>query len=71
MDNYKDIQNIIDLLDGRMGSEGISRINLHVDDTVAEGGVSEVFHHGGCDVGSPWAKGTVGNVDFSDTESCG
>ena len=71
MDNYKDIQNIIDLLDGRMGESGISCINLHVDDTVSEGDVSEVYHHGRCDVGSPWAKGTVGNVDFGNLDSCG
>lgn len=66
MDQYEDIMNIIDLLDSRMGAGGTGRINLHVDDTVAEGDVREVYHHGRCDVGSPWAKGTVTNPDLSD-----
>ncbi len=70
MENPKDIQNIIELLDSRMGSAGINRINLHVDDTVSEGNVSEVYHHGRCDVGSPWANGTVGNVEFDPKNSC-
>ena len=64
MDNYNDVMNIIDLLDGKMGADGISRINLHVDDTVASGDVKEAYHHGRCDVGSPWATGTVGNVNL-------
>ncbi len=71
MENFKDIQNIIELLDGRMGDAGISRINLHVDDSVGEGDVREMYHHGRCDVGSPWAKGTVGNVEFENSEGCG
>ena len=66
MDQYEDIMNIIDLLDQRMGEEGTGRINLHVDDTVASGDVREVYHHGRCDVGSPWAKGTVTNPDLGD-----
>ena len=64
MENYQDIENIIELLDSHMDS-GVSRINLHVDDTVAGGDVSERYHHGRCDVGSPWAKGTVGNFECS------
>lgn len=62
MQNYQDIQNIIRLLDERMES-GVSRINLHVDDSVAEGGVSEAYHHGRCDVGSVWATGEIKNID--------
>lgn len=72
MVNYKDVENIIELLDSRM-SEGVNRINLHVEDTVNEGETIEVYHHGRCDVGSPWAKGTVGNFEAGDNEdeSCG
>ena len=56
MENYQDIENIITLLDVRMGS-GVARIKLHVDDTVQEGETLETYHHGRCDVGSAWAKG--------------
>ncbi len=71
MEQYEDIYNIIELLDNRMGAAGISRINLHVDNTAEEGTVQERYHHGRCDVGSPWANGTVGNVEFGDGNSCG
>ena len=62
MVNYQDVENIIELLDSRMGA-GVDRINLHVEDTVSEGQTVEVYHHGRCDVGSPWANGTVGNFE--------
>ncbi len=26
----------------------------------------EAYHHGRCDVGSPWARGTVSNCDATD-----
>lgn len=58
MKNYQDIENIINLLDEKMSS-GVSRINLHVDDSVSEGDVAEAYHHGRCDVGSVWATGEV------------
>jgi len=60
MKNYQDIENIINLLDEKMSS-GVSRINLHVDDSVSEGDVAEAYHHGRCDVGSVWATGEVRN----------
>lgn len=56
MVHYQDVENIISLLDERMDS-GVSRIKLHVDDTVQEGATLETYHHGRCDVGSVWAKG--------------
>lgn len=62
MDNYKDIENIIELLDSHM-ENGTGRLNLHVDDSVARGDVSERYHHGRCDVGSVWATGEVRNFD--------
>lgn len=60
MQNYQDIENIINFLDEKMGA-GVSRINLHVDDTVEEGNIAEAYHHGRCDVGSVWATGEVRN----------
>ncbi|MBR2949612.1 MAG: hypothetical protein IKC46_07100 [Lachnospiraceae bacterium] len=53
--NEKDIEEIIALLDGYVKSEG-SRLKIQV--TEGEGKViDKKYHHGRCDVGSPWAKG--------------
>lgn len=60
MENYQDIEKIIELLDSRMEA-GTARINLHVDESVAGGEIAERYHHGRCDVGSAWANGTVKN----------
>lgn len=59
MDNKKmndqDIEAIIAMLDGYVESEG-SRLKIQV--TEGEGKVvDKKYHHGRCDVGSPWAKG--------------
>ena len=40
---------------------GVSRIKVNVSDEQQEGTVSTQYHHGRCDVGSPWAKGTTRN----------
>lgn len=58
----KDIENIIHLLDSKTES-GVSRIKINVSDKQAEESVEEKYHHGRCDVGSPWATGKVRNFD--------
>ena len=60
MDQEKDIENIINLLDGKV-QNGVSRIKVNVSETQEEGTVTEQYHHGRCDVGSPWATGSVKN----------
>ena len=51
----KDIEEIMALLDGYVKSEG-SRMKIQV--TEGDGKVvDKKYHHGRCDVGSPWAKG--------------
>ena len=62
---------LVQLLDGKVAA-GTSRINLNVSDGVKDGEVREVHHHGRCDVGSAWAKGTVKNpecVDIPNTDA--
>ena len=56
-----DIDAIINMLDEKTAS-GVSRIKVLVDEEQAEN-VKEAYHHGRCDVGSPWATGTIGNCD--------
>ena len=51
----KDIEEIMALLDGYVKAEG-SRMKIQV--TEGDGKVvDKKYHHGRCDVGSPWAKG--------------
>lgn len=57
-----DINNIIDLLDGKCEA-GVSRIKVNVSDSQEAETIKEVHHHGRCDVGSPWATGSVRNFD--------
>ena len=50
------IDNIVNMLDSLMGSN-YSRVKVDVDDTVPESSFKKEYHHGRCDVGSPWARG--------------
>ncbi len=60
----KDIDEIIRMLDG-MTQEGISRIKVETSDNMQEGRSRKEYHHGRCDVGSPFAKGEL--FDLEDT----
>lgn len=55
-----EIEDVIKMLDGKT-SGGVSRIKVEVSGEQEEGTVSTAYHHGRCDVGSPWAKGSVRN----------
>lgn len=60
MGQEKDVDAIIALLDGYAKAEG-SRIKINVVE--GEGNIiSKQYHHGRCDVGSPWAKGECFDV---------
>lgn len=61
------IDELIDMIDGRM-NEGISRLSVGFSEDLFTGVKKETYHHGRCDVGSPWAKGTVSNCDVTDTD---
>lgn len=65
MASEKEIEDIINLLDGKAES-GVSRICLNTSENVEEGDVKEVHHHGRCNVGSAWANGTVTNTECID-----
>lgn len=60
MPTDKEIEEIISMLDGKT-EKGVSRIGIHRVETEREDFVREVHHHGRCDVGSPFADGSVGN----------
>ena len=60
MPTDKEIEEVINMLDGKT-EEGVSRIGVYRVETEREDFVREVHHHGRCDVGSPFADGSVGN----------
>ncbi|MBP8969821.1 MAG: hypothetical protein KBG42_11155 [Lachnospiraceae bacterium] len=62
-----EIDDLINMIDGKMNS-GVSRLKVGFSDEVEEGQKKEAYHLGRCDVGSPWATGTVGNCDAVDTD---
>lgn len=55
-----DVEALIALLDGRTQA-GDSRIKVDVVEGEGEV-VSRQYHHGRCDIGSPWACGTAFDV---------
>ncbi len=57
-----DIDEIIRMLDEKT-TTGVSRIKVLVDEEQEAEAIKETYHHGRCDVGSPWADGRVGNCD--------
>ncbi len=52
----EDIANMLAILE-KFGNSEISRLNVQVSDEVSAGKSAKAYHHGRCDVGSPWAKG--------------
>ena len=63
MDNLseKDIDNLLEILDGFCAAQE-SRMKLNISEEVASGDTKREYHHGRCDIGSPWAKGTAFDV---------
>lgn len=64
-DIIEDIDAIVDMIDCKL-SGGVGRLKISVSKETDPGTVTEVYHHGRCDVGSPWARGTVRNSDSCD-----
>lgn len=51
-----DIDNVLKILENFSETE-TSRMKLQVSAEASQGDVERQYHHGRCDVGSPWAKG--------------
>ena len=60
-----EVDELIDMIDQKMSS-GVSRLSVGFSEDLQTGVKREAYHHGRCDVGSPWAKGTVSNCDVTD-----
>ena len=64
MDEIDDVINMLD----NMAKGGVSRIKVETSENIADGEVNKAYHHGRCDVGSPFASGHL--FDAEDPE-CG
>lgn len=60
-----DPEKVIEMLDSLTGA-GVSRIRVETSDAVEEGAYRKAYHHGRCDVGSPFATGKL--YDLGDPE---
>lgn len=60
-----EIDDVIRMLDN-MAEGGVSRIKVETSDEVSDGEVKKAYHHGRCDVGSPFASGKLFDADEPD-----
>lgn len=56
MDNNKQIDDIVAMLDGFASSEA-GRLKVKMSDELEEGTAKREYHLGRCDINSPWACG--------------
>ena len=57
-----DIFTVMDMLD-HMTQEEISRMKVETSDALEEGSTEKTYHHGRCDVGSPFATGKLYDLE--------
>ena len=55
------LEQIVAMLDSFASSDA-SRMKVNVSDEYMQGEVKKQYHHGRCDIGSPWAKGCAFDV---------
>lgn len=60
-----EVDDVIRMLDN-MAEGGVSRIKVETSGEVADGEVKKAYHHGRCDVGSPFATGKLFDAEESD-----
>ena len=63
MDNFDkvSVDELVSMLDGFAESE-TGRLKVKITDEEIEGGVKKEYHHGRCDINSPWACGQAFDV---------
>lgn len=57
-----DAEQIIAMLD-QMAEKEVSRMKIETSEQVKEGEVKKTYHHGRCDVGSPFATGRLFDLE--------
>lgn len=58
----ENIDDVIRMLDS-MADKEISRMKIETSDEVGEGEAKRAYHHGRCDVGSPFASGKLFDLE--------
>ena len=56
------LEEVIKMLDS-MANAGISRMKVETSESVLEGTAKKTYHHGRCDVGSPFATGRLYDLE--------
>lgn len=56
------LEDVMKMLDS-MTEAGVSRIKVEVSEAVEEGMPRKAYHHGRCDVGSPFATGKLFDLE--------
>lgn len=59
------LEEVIKMLDS-MADAGISRMKVETSEDVLEGTTKKTYHHGRCDVGSPFATGCLYDLEEAD-----
>lgn len=54
----QEIEDMVKLLDG-FADSGDSRLKINMSDDLEAGQTKRAYHHGRCDIGSPWACGNA------------
>ncbi|MDD6811490.1 MAG: hypothetical protein PUD93_06480 [Lachnospiraceae bacterium] len=56
-----DVDSIVKMLDNFAASD-TSRLKIDTSEEITQGEIKKQYHHGRCDVGSPWARGCAFDV---------
>lgn len=59
--NEKDIDNLLAILDD-FASSDTGRLKILMSEEAEPESAKRAYHHGRCDIGSPWAKGEAFDV---------
>ena len=62
-------KDLIAQLDAMMNS-GVSRLKIDMSEDIVEGESVKKYHHGRCDVGSPFATGKLFDLDEANNGKC-
>lgn len=61
-------EEILKMLDS-LTESGVSRVKVELSEEVEEGTVKRAYHHGRCDVGSPFATGRLYDLEEIEVEA--
>lgn len=62
-----ELDDVIKMLD-HMAQKEVSRMKIEISEKVPEGEIKKEYHHGRCDVGSPFATGRLYDLEEDDSE---